>query len=225
MLDRRPAADPGGRPLGRVVRPLRPSGALVDPGAARRPGRGIAGRPVGDRHRGLRRGDGVPSRRGERSHSRLVRADSRTQSDGSCSPGRDPARLHRLPRRRGVPVPAHPDPRCRLSVAFEGHLRRPARALRRMARARGRGETARVRGDRRLPPGAGVSMPRRDRIDRHTRRPRSRPDRHSGSSRQVEGRWRGATFLRRSASSSEPRICSRSTHRDVQRFSRSWGLR
>ena len=70
---RRPATDEGGRPLGRVVRPLRPSGPLVDPGAARRPGRGTACRPVGDRHRGLRRGDGVPPWRGERSHSRFVR--------------------------------------------------------------------------------------------------------------------------------------------------------
>ena len=48
--------------------------------------------------------------------------------------------------------------------------RRPARALRRVARARGRGEAARVRGDRRLPPGAGVSMPRRHRLDRHAHR-------------------------------------------------------
>ena len=104
-------------------------------------------------------------------------------------------------------------------------LRRPARALRRMARARGRGEAARVRGDRRLPPGAGVSMPA-PRSGRSTRtRPRSRPGRHSGSSRQVEGRSRAATFPRRSVSSSERRICSRSTHRDVQRCSRSSGRR
>ena len=50
----------------------------------------------------------------------------------------------------------------------KGTLRRPARALRRMARARGRGAAARVRGDRRLPPRAGVPIPRRDRVDRHT---------------------------------------------------------
>ena len=36
---------------------------------------GSACRPVGDRHRGLRRGDGVPPWRGERSHPRFVRAD------------------------------------------------------------------------------------------------------------------------------------------------------
>ena len=48
-------------------------------------------------------------------------------------------------------------------------LRRPARALRRLARAHGRGPAARVRGDRRLPPRAGVPLPRRDRVDRHAR--------------------------------------------------------
>ena len=107
----------------------------------------------------------------------------------------------------------------------KGTLRRPARALRRMARARGRGagcassrRSSATTSSRRI-----AAAPRSGRST-HTP-PRSRPGRHSGSSPQVEGRSRGATFLRRSACSSEPRICSRSTHRDVQRFSRSSGLR
>ena len=86
-------------------------------------------------------------------------------------------------------------------------------------------QAARVRGDRRLPPRAGVSMPApRSGRSTHTR-PRSRPGRLSGSSPRVDGRSRAATFPRRSASSSERRICSLSTHRDEQRCSRSSGRR
>ena len=53
---------------------------------------------------------------------------ARAQSRGARPPRRDPARPLDLRRRRGVPLPASPDPRCRLPLALEGEAGRPARA-------------------------------------------------------------------------------------------------
>ena len=198
------AADEGGRPLGRLVRPLRAARSLDDPRAARRPSRGTPGRRARDLDGGLGRGHGVPPWRGQRAHARLVRADARGRPAGSRPPGPDPARLRRLRRRRGVPLPARPDPRRRVSVAVEGH-RAPT-----CTSASPPGSSAR--------PGTGCASSRRssattwsrrfDTAPRSARsthtRPRSRPERRSGSRRQVDGRWPAATFPRRSACSSGP---------------------
>ena len=74
------------RRVGRVVRPLRHSGSLDDQCSARRSPRRPAVRRVGHRHRGLGRGDGLPSWCGERAHPHPVRTGSRSHPDGARSP-------------------------------------------------------------------------------------------------------------------------------------------
>ena len=118
-----------------------------------------------------------------------------------------------LRRRGGLPLPPRPDPRRRLSLAAEERAGRPARALRRLARADGRGPAARVRGDRRLPPRAGLPVPRRARIARLARRRARRPGVASGSRRRDGGRSSAATCPRRSACSSGSPGCSPPTIR------------
>ena len=112
-------------------------------------------------------------------------------------PRPDPAGSREHLRRRGVPVPAPPDSRRRVRLALQGDAGRPARAVCRVARTRSRHSDPRVRGDRRLPPGAGVPLPRRPspgrgahgrrrarfRAARVRRAPRPRAQRSSGRDR------------------------------------------
>ena len=205
-----------------VVGPLRPSGSLVDPGAARRPARGPAGRRAGDRHRGVRRG---------RRCSTVARSSDLTPDSFEPTLELDLLALVRrdLIRPDFADFPGDEAYRFRHALIRDAAYRslskstrrRPARALRRVARARGRGpdcassrRSSATTWSRRI-----AAAPRSARSTRT--RPRSRPGRRSGSSRQVDGRSRAATFPRRSACSSERRICSPSTHRDAQRCSPS----
>ena len=93
-------------------------------------------------------------------------AVARAQSRHARPPRPDPPRSLALRRRRGLSLPASPDPRRRLPLALEGRARRSARALRRLARAHDRGPPARVRGDPRLSPRAGLPLPQRPRLRR-----------------------------------------------------------
>ena len=70
-------------------------------------------------------------------------------------------------RRGRLPLPAPADPRRRLRRAAEGGAGRAARALRRLA-GRARRRPRRARRDPRLPPRAGVPLPRRARARRPT---------------------------------------------------------
>ena len=63
------------------------------------------------------------------------------------------------PRRGGVPLPPHPDPRRRVPGDPQGASRRAARGVRRVDRARRRRSSRGARRDRRLPPRAGVPVP------------------------------------------------------------------
>ena len=77
-------------------------------------------------------------------------------------------------RRARLPVPPSADPRRGLRLDPEGGAGRAARAIRPLARADGRRAGGRVRGDRRVPPRAGLPVPRRTRRGRR-RNARDRP--------------------------------------------------
>ena len=157
--DRRRAAAPRGRPLDARragALPVPPTiQALIGARLDRLPG-GRAGAPdarVGGGQRLPPRGDAgaraaALAAEVDRSLTALIRRDV-------IRPDRSELR-----RRRGLPLPPHPDPRRRLPLAAEGDARAAARALRGLARARGGRARARARGDRRLPPRAGAPLPR-----------------------------------------------------------------
>ena len=144
----------------------RAAGSADDQLAPRRSPRRPARRRARSARPGVGRGHAVSLRCDSRDCSRVVRGHRRQDPRDARPPRRDPARSIELSGRRGVPLQAHPDPRRRLSIALEGGPGRPPRTVRRLARANSRSAAARVRGDRRLPPGAGVSLPQGHRLRR-----------------------------------------------------------
>ena len=108
--------------------------------------------------------EGQVFHRGAVAGARLPRCDAagcrRSSARSSSGPRRAP-----FVRRRRLSLPAYPDPRCRLRRAAEGDPCRAARALCALARAARRG-SGRAGRDPRLPPRAGLSLPRRARAGR-----------------------------------------------------------
>ena len=101
-------------------------------------------------------------------------------------------------RRRGrLPLPPPADPRRRLRRAPEGGPRRAARALRRLARG-ARRRARRARRDPRLPPRAGLPLPRRARAARRRRAGRggaAPPDRRPAAARRAAQDYGAAASL------------------------------
>ena len=89
--------------------------------------RAVIERGVGDRQ-------GVLARRDHRVDAGRG-ADRGPAPDDAHAQGVHRARDLDLPRRGRLPVPSHPDPRCRVPRRPKGDARRPSRALCRLARA------------------------------------------------------------------------------------------
>ena len=180
----------------------RPADAAGAARGAPRPAR--AGRA--ERARARRdRGRDLPPRR---------RAGARTRGDpGDAAPGRaraqgaDQTRQAAARRRGRLPLPPPADPRRRLRRAAEGDARRAARALRRLAGG-ARRRARRAGRDPRLPPRAGLPLPRRARDARTTT---SWPRRRGGA-------WRPAATARPSArTTAPPSACSSAPPRSCRR--------
>ncbi len=175
--DRRRPAAPRGRPLDGRRRDGRPAGPAHDPCPARGAHRGVARARAGAAGARLRGGHGVPPRGARCPDARRGGAGARARPVGAGPARPDQPRAVQVRRRRGVPLPAHTDPRRGLSLASEGEARGAPPALRRLDRG-GRGIAARgVRGDPRLPPRAGL--------------PAARAARCGGGRRRGAGRARG----------------------------------
>ena len=99
-----------------------------------------------------------------------LEASRRAEPDVAGPKGRDPPRSRGPWRGRSLPLPPHADPRRRLSLALEGDAGGAARAICGLARANRGVPARRVRGDRRLPPRAGLPLPRGARDARPRRR-------------------------------------------------------
>ncbi len=149
------------------------------------------------------RGRDLPSRRRAGARPRGDAGHDRGSPHSCASSSSAPTGAAR--RRGRLPLPPSADPRCRLRRAPEGGPRRPARALRRLAGG-ARRRARRAGRDPRLPPRAGLPLPRRARDARGRRAGRggaAAPDR-----RRPPGAASGRTTAPPSAcSSAPPRSC------------------